>query len=320
GAGAWGTALANAFARDDRAVSLIARDPEHAREMTAQMENARRLPGVTLAATVSPTADDTRIAAADLIVLATPAQSVRETSRRIARHISPDVAVVSTAKGIDRASGRFPSAIIAEALPRSPVAALSGPSFAADVSRGLPTAVTLACADEGVARAIAEDLSTTSLRLYHATDMCGVEIGGAAKNVLAIAAGVVVGKGLGESARAALVARGFAELQRFAAAMGGAPETLMGLSGLGDVVLSCSSAKSRNFAFGEDLGRGVAPTRAGGGQLAEGAYTADILVKLATARSVSMPIAQTVAALIAGRVTVDDAVRELMTRPVRAER
>ncbi|WP_342360265.1 NAD(P)H-dependent glycerol-3-phosphate dehydrogenase [Terrarubrum flagellatum] len=320
GAGAWGTALANAVAREGRTVTLIARDPEHAWEMRTQGQNMRRLPGVPLAEGVSPTADLSSLAAASLVILATPTQTVRAASEGLVSHITSGTPVVSTAKGIERDSGLYPTEIIGAALASSPVAALSGPSFASDVARGLPTAVVLACADATLAAAIAEALSSPTLRLYHGADVHGVEIGGAAKNVLAIGAGVVAGKGLGESARAALVARGFAELQRFASACCAKPETLMGLSGLGDLVLTCGSAKSRNFAFGEALGRGRSAADVAREALAEGAYTADILVRVARERGVDMPICEAVAKLIAGGVTVDDAVAALMTRPLRAER
>jgi glycerol-3-phosphate dehydrogenase (NAD(P)+) len=199
------------------------------------------------------------------------------------------------------------------------VAVLSGPSFAADVAQGLPTAVTLACRDAGLARDLASALSGPSLRVYHRTDVRGVEIGGAAKNVLAIGCGAVIGRGLGESARAALMARGFAELLRFAESYGAERDTLMGLAGLGDVVLTCSSAQSRNFAFGERLGQGAAVAEASGGNLVEGALTAPVLVALGRAGKVDMPVAAAVEAVIAGRVTLDEAVEALMQRPIRSE-
>lgn len=319
GAGAFGTALANVAARNGRIVRLIARNREQAADMRRTRENRQRLPGVTLAPQVEPTADLDALAHAELIILATPTQSVRSISAELASLARSSIPIVSTAKGIERDAGLFPSDILAAACPHSPIAVLSGPSFAIDLARGLPTAVVLASSDAELAKRIAEALSSPSFRLYHGADMRGVEIGGAAKNVLAIGAGVVAGKGLGESARAALVARGFAELQRFAQAFGGKPETLMGLSGLGDVVLSCASSRSRNFAFGEALGRGAKPDDAAKGGLVEGAFTADILVDVARRRGVDMPISEAVAELIAGRVTVDEMVAALMARPLRAE-
>jgi glycerol-3-phosphate dehydrogenase (NAD(P)+) len=232
--------------------------------------------------------------------------------------LKPETPLVLCAKGIDR-GGFFLSDIAGEARPGAPCAVLSGPSFAADVAAGLPTAVTLACPDEAEAERLARTLSGPSFRVYHSRDRRGVEIGGAAKNVLAIGCGVVIGRGLGESARAALIARGFAELLRFAQAFGGRPETLMGLSGLGDLVLTAGSAQSRNFAFGERLGRGDAPAEAAAGRLTEGAFTAPVLVALARARGVEMPVAEAVDSVIAGRLSLDQAIDRLMSRPLKAE-
>jgi glycerol-3-phosphate dehydrogenase (NAD(P)+) len=248
-----------------------------------------------------------------------PAQSMRGTVEALSPCLAPDVPIVICAKGIERGSGLFLSDIVMALRPDGPVAVLSGPSFASDVARGLPTAVTLACRDGERASELAAALSGTSFRVYHGTDVRGVEIGGAAKNVLAIACGIVEGRGLGESAKAALTARGFAELLRFARAHGGQPETLMGLSGLGDVVLSCGSAQSRNFAFGERLGRGVPVAQASGGRLVEGAFTAVALIHLARAAHVDMPVAEAVAAVVEGTSGIDDAVGALMSRPLKAE-
>ncbi|MFY8039284.1 MAG: NAD(P)H-dependent glycerol-3-phosphate dehydrogenase [Bosea sp. (in: a-proteobacteria)] len=319
GAGAWGTALANAAARAGREVTLFARDPDHAREMAAERQNRRRLPGVMLEAGVTPTADLARAGAARAVLLVTPAQTCATMAEALGLVMKPATPLVLCAKGIDRASRLFLGDIIADLLPRQPFGVLSGPSFAEDVSRGLPTAVVLAAADAVIAEALAGALSGTTFRVYHGTDVRGVEIGGAAKNVLAIACGAVIGRGLGESARAALVARGFAELTRFARAYGAEPQTLMGLSGLGDLVLTASSLKSRNYAFGEALGRGMGVAEASGGKLAEGALTAAALVDLADARGIDMPIARQVAALVAGEVSLDAAITALMSRPARTE-
>ena len=319
GAGAWGSALANAAARAGRDVTLIARDPDHATEMAKSRENHRRLPGVKLESAVTPTADLSRAAAAKAVLLVTPAQTAAAMAEALGLVLKPGVPVVLCAKGIDRASGLFLGDLIADVLPRQPFAVLSGPSFADDVSRGLPTAVVLASADKVIAEALGSALSGRSFRVYHGTDVRGVEIGGAAKNVLAIACGAVIGRGLGESARAALVARGFAELMRFAKAYGAEAQTLMGLSGLGDLVLTAGSPKSRNYAFGEALGRGLSVSEASGGKLAEGALTAAALVDLGLARGIDMPIAAQVAAMVEGRVTLDDAITALMSRPTRAE-
>ena len=219
---------------------------------------------------------------------------------------------------IERGTGLFMTQVIADAAPGLVPAFLSGPSFAQDVAAGLPTAVTLAAAQGEVAARLAERLTSASLRLYHTDDLRGVEIGGAAKNVLAIAAGLVAGKGLGESAKAALIARGFAELSRFARAWGGRSETLMGLSGLGDLILTCGSARSRNYSAGLRLGAGEA-LPASGAPLAEGVTTAPVLVEMARARGIDMPISSAVAAILAGRLELDDAVSQLMSRPTRAE-
>jgi glycerol-3-phosphate dehydrogenase (NAD(P)+) len=319
GGGAWGTALANAAALAGREVCFWMRDPDRARSLREARENARYLPGVRLHERVRPSADLADLADADAALLVVPAQTVRAATQAIAGALPAGAPLVVCAKGIERGTGLFPSDVAREIRPGSPVAALSGPSFADDVARGLPTAVTLACAEAATAGALAEALSGPSFRLYRGTDIRGVEIGGAAKNVLAIACGAVVGRGLGESAKAALTARGFAELMRFARACGGRPETLMGLSGLGDLVLTCGSAHSRNFAFGERLGRGVPVAEAAAGKLAEGASTAAVLVALARAKGVDMPIAEAVEAVIAGSIGIDAAIEALMSRPLRAE-
>lgn len=319
GAGAWGTALANAAARDGRRVLLWTRNPAHAERMRADGENAARLPGVPLAEGVVPTSDLRAAAQTRAILLAVPAQALRGVAEALALVLPAGIPVIVCAKGIERGTGLFMTEIVADTLRGAMPGVLSGPSFAEDVARGLPTAVVLAAPLEPVAEALAAALSSPSFRLYHSTDVRGVEIGGAAKNVLAIAAGIVEGRRLGESAKAALTARGFAELGRFAVSYGARPETLAGLSGLGDLILTCGSAKSRNFAFGLDLGRGMAPAEAGGGRLAEGAHTARVLVEMAMARGIDMPIATAVDAVLGGRLAVDEAVSALMTRPLRAE-
>jgi glycerol-3-phosphate dehydrogenase (NAD(P)+) len=318
GAGAWGTALANAAALAGNAVTLWSRNADAAARMQANRANAVSLPGVALHAGVVVTGRADELAGADAVLLVVPAQEVRGAIAAVPP-LAPEVPLVICAKGIERASGRFLSEVAAEVRPGAAVAVLSGPSFAADVARGLPTAVALAAADGKVAEALAAALTGPTFRVYHGSDVRGVEIGGAAKNVLAIACGAVSGRGLGESARAALTARGFAELMRFAAAYGARPETLMGLSGLGDVVLSCASAQSRNFAFGERLGRGLPAHEAAAGKLVEGASTASVLVALARAKTIEMPIAEAVGAILAGRLGIDAAVEALMARPVKAE-
>lgn len=318
GAGAFGTALALAAARAGRHVLLWARDEATVASLREKQE-APRLPGVKLPETIEPVSDVAALGQVEALILAVPTQALRSASTLLAPALPRGLPVISAAKGIEQGSGRFTTQIIAEALPQAIPAVLSGPSFAADIARGLPTALTLASVDAVLAKALAEALNSSALRIYHSSDPRGVEIGGAAKNVLAIAAGIAIGLGLGESARAALVARGFAELRRFGEAHGGQAETLMGLSGLGDVVLSCATAQSRNFAYGLALGQGKTPADASGGKLAEGAFTASVLVEMARAEAIDMPIAEAVSSIIAGTVGVREAVAELLARPVRAE-
>jgi glycerol-3-phosphate dehydrogenase (NAD(P)+) len=256
---------------------------------------------------------------ADAVLVAVPAQAVREVILAIEELLPSGTPVVCCAKGVERGSHKFMTEVIAECAQTALPAILSGPSFASDVARGLPTAVTLAAQDLGLAERLAQSFGSATFRPYHSTDVRGVEIGGAAKNVLAIAAGIVAGRGLGASAAAACVTRGFAELFRFGRAFGARPETLTGLSGLGDLVLTCSSPQSRNFSFGIAVGKGEKPQDAAHGALAEGAFTAPALIEMAQSRNVEMPIAQAVAAILAGKLGVDEAVGSLLTRPFRAE-
>jgi len=315
GAGAWGTALAAVAARAGRAVTLHVRDPLAAAEIAASRTNPK-LPGVSLAAAIAVTADLAQAAQSHMILLVTPAQSLRQAMTALAPHLVAATPVIACAKGIERGSHKFMTEIIAETAPRAVPAILSGPSFADDVARGLPTAVTLAARDETLAGQLVQALGSPTFRPYHTTDVRGVEIGGAAKNVLAIAAGIVVGRNLGASAQAALTTRGFAELTRFGRAFGARGETLAGLSGLGDLILSCASLQSRNFALGAALGRGE-PAPAG--KLAEGAATAPVLVELAASRQVELPVATAVAAILGGGMTIDAAIESLLTRPFKAE-
>jgi glycerol-3-phosphate dehydrogenase (NAD(P)+) len=319
GAGAWGTALANAIAHKHRPVTLYARDPATIAEIARSGTNESKLPGVLLAPEVTPTASLKAALNADALLLVVPAQSLRALAKELAPLLSDSVPLIACAKGIERGTGRFVTEILYEAAPRSPAAILSGPSFATDVARGLPTAVTLAAPDEQLAVALAEMVRSPTFRIYHTTDVRGVEIGGAAKNVLAIAAGIVVGRRLGPSAQAALTTRGFGELMRFGRAYGAKPETLTGLSGLGDLILTCTSPQSRNYALGQALGAGKPLAEAGSGKLAEGAFTAAILVKMAQDRNIEMPIAQSVDDVLAGRLDIDGAIARLLSRPMGAE-
>jgi glycerol-3-phosphate dehydrogenase (NAD(P)+) len=295
------------------------RSPEQAAELSAARTNERFLPDIRLHDRIRPTADLTALSDARAVLLVTPAQTTRGMTAALSHVLPPRTPLVLCAKGIERETGAFLCDVVEQVRPGAPVAVLSGPSFAHDVARGLPTAVTIACTDAALAEEIATALSGPTFRIYHRTDVRGVEIGGAAKNVLAIACGAVIGRGLGESAKAALIARGFAELLRFARAYGGEAETLMGLSGLGDLVLTCSSAQSRNFAFGMRLGQGLSPEEAAGGRLVEGATTAKALVALARAKDVDMPIAEAVEKILSGAWTLDQAVDALMNRPIKSE-
>jgi glycerol-3-phosphate dehydrogenase (NAD(P)+) len=315
GGGAYGTALACAALRAGRDVVLYARSAEAVAQMQATRENPK-LPGVSLDAGIDVTSDMAMAGRAEFILLATPAQNLREAATSLAPHLKLKTPVVACAKGIERGTHRFMTEIIAETIPQAIPAILSGPNFADDVARGLPTAVTLATRDEILASDLVHALGSSTFRPYHTTDVRGVEIGGAAKNVLAIAAGIVVGRQLGASALAALTTRGFSELARLGRACGARSETLAGLSGLGDLILSCSSLQSRNFAFGIALGRGEAPNR---DKLAEGEFTAPVLIELAASQNVDMPVSKAVAAILSGKVTIDAAIEGLLTRPFKAE-
>jgi glycerol-3-phosphate dehydrogenase (NAD(P)+) len=315
GAGAWGTALAGVAARAGREVILCTRSAETAKALAATRSNPK-LPGVTLHADIHVTDDMARAAASDIVLIATPAQDLRAATSALAPHLTDGTPLVACAKGIERGTHKFMTEVIAEAAPKARASILSGPGFADDVARGLPTAVTLAASDEELAKNLVQALGSATFRPYHTTDVRGVEIGGAAKNVLAIAAGITVGKKLGASAQAALTTRGFSELARLGRALGARSETLVGLSGLGDLILTCSTPQSRNFALGQALGRGEAAPR---GKLAEGAFTAPVLVELAAAEGVDMPVSHAVAGILRGAVTIDDAVEGLLTRPFKAE-
>jgi glycerol-3-phosphate dehydrogenase (NAD(P)+) len=315
GAGAWGTALAGVAARAGRKVTLYVRDAAGAAQIAATRVNPK-LPGVQLAADIAVTSDLAQGADCDMILLVTPAQALREAVIALAPHLAAAKPVVACAKGIEHGSHKFMTEIIAEAAPLARPAILSGPSFADDVARGLPTAVTLAAGDEALASQLVQALGSPTFRPYHTTDIRGVEIGGAAKNVLAIAAGIVAGRRLGASAQAALTTRGFSELARFGRALGARGETLAGLSGLGDLILTCSTPQSRNFALGLSLGRGEQPAA---GKLAEGASTAPVLVELAASQNIEMPVSKAVAAILGGSISIDVAIEGLLTRPFKAE-
>lgn len=313
GAGAFGTALALVLAARE-GVTLWGRDAGAMAAMAATRANPR-LPGAVLPDAVLPTADAGALAGAEVVVLAVPAQAL---GGFLAAHSEAlaGTSLVAVAKGIDLATLEGPSALVARHVPGAVPAVLTGPSFAADLARGLPTALTLACRDVGVAEGLQARLATPALRLYRTGDVAGAELGGALKNVVAIACGASDGAGLGESARAALLTRGFAEMRRLAVALGAEEATLMGLSGLGDLVLTATSPGSRNFRLGIRLGWGLGPEP---GVTVEGAATAGAAVRLGIAHGVATPVAEAVAGLVAGTLDVGGALRHLLDRPLREE-
>lgn len=321
GGGAWGTALAQTLRLAGRSVTLWAREPETVAEINDRHVNSVFLPGVALDHGLRATASLAEIAAQDAVLMVAPAQHVRSVAMELRGVMRPGQPLVNCAKGIERSTGRLLGDVLAETIPEARRAVLSGPSFAADVARGLPAALTIASPDEVLGQLLAERLGYRHFRLYWSDDATGVELGGSVKNVLAIAAGIVEGKGLGASAHAAVVTRGFAELRRFGVAMGARPETLMGLSGLGDLILTCGSPQSRNMSLGRALGQGEKLEDILGSRRAvtEGVYTAQAVVSLARDKGVEMPIAEAVAGIVEGRVTVGDAIAGLLARPFKAE-
>jgi len=317
GAGAFGTALAVALATGGGRVLLWARDADHASEMARTRENARRLPGVTLPEGLDVSADSADFADCEIVLIAVPMQQM---AGFLAAHraVLDRRTLVACCKGVDLSTGLGPVGTIAAGLPRATAAILTGPSFAADIARGLPTALTLACADDTTGRRLQRQISTQGLRLYRSIDTTGAELGGGLKNVIAIAAGIVIGAGLGDSARAALMTRGYAEMLRLALALGARAETLAGLSGFGDLVLTCTSEKSRNFRFGQSLGKGESPG-AGAGTTVEGVATARAVAGLAGRHGVELPISAMVAAILDERLTIAQATERLLARPLKEE-
>lgn len=313
GGGAFGTALAIAYAREGRRVALWVRDAEQAARMADKRENIARLPGAALPDALLPTADLNRAAQAPVVLLAVPTQSLRGVLQAHAEALTGRV-LVACCKGIELGTGLLPAEVIETVVPGATAAVLTGPSFAADIARGKPTALTLACRATG-ADGLQARLSTPNLRLYLTDDLIGAQLGGALKNVIAIAAGVTIGAGFGESARAALMTRGFAEMARVAEARGAEAETLWGLSGFGDLVLTCTSEKSRNLRHGLAIGAGEAPDP---GVTVEGVKTAQAIAQGADPDL--LPVTCMVAALLAGRVSLEEAKDLLLSRPLRRER
>ena len=321
GGGAWGTALAQVCARAGREVILWAREPDVVESVNARHENVSFLAGIPLEPQIRATGQLSDLAGADLVLAVPPAQHMRTTLLAFAPHARPGLPVLLCSKGVEQGSLKLMTEVLAETLPEAAPAVLSGPSFAGEVARGLPTAVTLACPDMAQAEQLAEAIATPMFRPYFATDMIGAEAGGAVKNVLAIACGIVEGRGLGRSAHAALITRGFSELTRLAIALGGEAETVAGLCGLGDLVLTCSSPQSRNMSVGLALGKGLTLEEALTGKLsvAEGVASAPAVRDLARKLGVETPICEAVAAILDGRVGVDVAIQALLSRPLREE-
>ncbi|MFP3920710.1 MAG: NAD(P)H-dependent glycerol-3-phosphate dehydrogenase [Dichotomicrobium sp.] len=321
GGGAWGTALALSARRAGRDVLIWAYELETVQEINEHRANRVYLPGVNIDRAIRATARSADMATCDLLLMAVPTQFTRAISAEIGPYLQPGTPVLACAKGFEQETGLFLTEVLAQTLPEAMLGVLSGPSFAAEVARNLPAALTLAVADEAHGSELAEALGHRNFRLYWTDDVRGVQIGGAVKNVLAIAAGIVVGRGLGESAHAAVTTRGFAELRRFGAALGGRPETLTGLSGLGDLMLTCSSAKSRNMSLGKALGKGqtLADVLGARRSVSEGVHTAQAVVELARRQEVEMPICEAVYEVLCERMSIDAAIESLLSRPAKAE-
>ena len=321
GAGAWGTALANAAADSGRDVVLWAREPEVVAAINDGHCNDIFLPGIPVHEQVYATGTQAEACDADALLLVTPAQHVRKAGQDLAPHLKPGTPCVICAKGIEQGSNALLSAVLADVMPDAAVAVLSGPTFAKEVARGLPTAVTLACQDEDVGTALIQALGSRTFRPYFSADVIGAQIGGAVKNVLAIACGIVTGRALGENARASLITRGMAEILRLGGAMGAESATLMGLCGLGDLVLTCSSPTSRNMSLGIALAEGAVAKDYLGAQksVAEGAFTVGALTELAKTLGIQMPIAASVDAIINGGASIDREIESLMSRPFTRE-
>ena len=321
GAGAWGTALAIAVHRAGRAVTLWARHPALAQTLNTRHENPDYLPEARLEPAIRATAEAAEAAAADVLLFAVPAQHLRTIAGGFAAVLPPDKPLVVCAKGIERGSGALMTQVLAEALPGRPCAVLSGPTFAGEVARGLPAAVTLAAADPALGAALVTALGSRTFRPYLSDDPLGAQIGGAVKNVIAIACGIVAGRRMGANAGAALITRGLAEIARLGQAAGGRRETFMGLSGLGDLTLTCTNAQSRNFALGQALGAGetLAQALAGRRTVAEGAQTAAATVALAAQHKIEVPISAGIAAILEHGAGIDETIAALLARPFTAE-
>jgi glycerol-3-phosphate dehydrogenase (NAD(P)+) len=323
GGGAWGTALGQTLVRAGREATLWAREPEIAAAINARHENTRFLPGISLGPRLKATNKLEDMAACHAWILVTPAQHLREIGKQLATlDADKAIPIIIAAKGIEENSLALPSSIVNEILPGHPIAILSGPTFATQVAKDQPTAMTLACADSGLGAQLAEAISSRAFRPYVSNDIIGAQIGGAIKNVLAIACGIATGCGMGENARAALITRGMAEMMRLASAMGAKNETLMGLSGLGDLILTCSSPQSRNMSLGMALGEGakLEDILASRSSVTEGVTTAAAALALAERYNVDMPIVEAVDAILNHGASVTSSIEALLARPLKAER
>lgn len=319
GAGAFGTALAAVTTLAGRGtVTLVGRDPSLIADLRAEHRHDAALPGIQLPEALQFSAEPDAVRGASIVLFAMPSQAQADAAKQYAPYLANDAIVISCAKGIERATGALLTDMLERELPKHRIAVLSGPGFAADIAKGLPTAMAIAAAEMDTADRLAQTISGPSFRLYASDDRIGVQLGGALKNVLAIACGIVEGAGIGDSARAALIARGLAEMSRLVVAKGGQADTVRGLSGLGDLVLTATSHQSRNLRFGIALGRGekADPSH---GELVEGAFAAAVASRLAEALGVQMPITDAVSAIIEGRLGVAEAIEQLMTRPITTE-
>ena len=321
GAGAWGTALATVARRAGRKVVIRAHEPDVTVAINTQHINPNYLPDIPLDPAIYATDDFAEAASADIVLLATPAQFARAAISAIAPHLAKGIPVVICAKGIEQATGKLLSEAVTETAPKTTTAVLSGPTFAGEVARGLPTAVTLACENFDLANALAEALGTPTFRPYASRDVVGAQIGGAVKNVIAIACGIVDGRGLGQNARAATIARGLAEMARFGDALNADPRTLMGLSGLGDLTLTCTSVASRNYTVGKALGEGATPddVKIGRRSVAEGVFTAPAVLTRGNTLGVELPICAAIDTILHDNADIDITIAEVLARPFRPE-
>ncbi len=321
GAGAWGTALAQSVAATGKSVLLWGYEEKAVAGINATHYNEIYLPNIALNPLITATTAFEEIGQTDIILLVPPAQTMRQVGAQLAPFVKKGCPVLICSKGIEQTTGKLLTDVIAEVLPQAIPAILSGPSFAIDVAKGLPTAITLACEDEKLGHALIEAIGHRNFRPYYSNDMIGAQIGGAVKNVLAIAAGIVVGKEIGASAHAGLTTRGFAELERFGVFHNARKETLRGLSGLGDLILTCSSVQSRNMSLGKALGEGQTLEQILGNRdsVSEGVFTANAVAEIARKNNIDMPICQAVHQILTSEITLDDAIFGLLTRPFKDE-